>query len=162
MNILYFVYPFICCWTFGLFLLWLLRIELLWIFMYTFLFECVFSSLGYICWSEIAGSCGNYIFNKYLLVFLLYFTLVIYHHKTPVLRYMTALSEMHPSRHLALRIVFVRFIATWLFGASQINCPMSGYTTQGLPWWLSGKESTCQCRRYVFDPWSRKIPHATE
>ena len=22
-----------------------------------------------------------------------------------------------------------------------------------LPWWLSGKESTCQCRRHRFDPW---------
>ena len=29
---------------------------------------------------------------------------------------------------------------------------------KGLPWWLSGKESTCQCRRLVFDPWVRKIP----
>ena len=28
----------------------------------------------------------------------------------------------------------------------------------GLPWWLSGKESTCQCRRHGFDPWVRKIP----
>ena len=27
----------------------------------------------------------------------------------------------------------------------------------GLPWWLSGKESTCQCRRNGFDPWIRKI-----
>ena len=27
----------------------------------------------------------------------------------------------------------------------------------GLPWWLRGKESTCQCRRYGFDPWVRKI-----
>ena len=27
------------------------------------------------------------------------------------------------------------------------------------PWWLSGKESSCQCRRHEFDPWSRKIPH---
>ena len=26
--------------------------------------------------------------------------------------------------------------------------------------WVSGKESTCQCRRRGFDPWSRKIPHA--
>ena len=26
----------------------------------------------------------------------------------------------------------------------------------GLPWWLSGKESTCQCRRCEFDPWVRK------
>ena len=26
------------------------------------------------------------------------------------------------------------------------------------PRWLSGKESTCQCRKRGFDPWSRKIP----
>ena len=32
----------------------------------------------------------------------------------------------------------------------------------GLPWWLSGKESACQCRRCMFNPGSRKIPHATE
>ena len=30
--------------------------------------------------------------------------------------------------------------------------------TSGLPWWLSGKESTCQCRRHGFDPWIEKIP----
>ena len=28
----------------------------------------------------------------------------------------------------------------------------------GLPGWLSGKESTCQCRRHGFNPWVRKIP----
>ena len=28
----------------------------------------------------------------------------------------------------------------------------------GLPWWLSGKESACQCRRCEFDSWVRKIP----
>ena len=27
-----------------------------------------------------------------------------------------------------------------------------------LPWWLSGKESACQCRRHRFDLWVRKIP----
>jgi len=27
----------------------------------------------------------------------------------------------------------------------------------GLPWWLSGKESTCQCWRPRFDPWLGKI-----
>ena len=27
----------------------------------------------------------------------------------------------------------------------------------GLPWWLSGKESTCQCRRHRFDLWVTKI-----
>ena len=30
----------------------------------------------------------------------------------------------------------------------------------GLPWWLNGKESTCQSRRHGFDPWARKLPHA--
>ena len=28
----------------------------------------------------------------------------------------------------------------------------------GLPWWLSGKEFTCKCRRCGFDPCVRKIP----
>ena len=31
----------------------------------------------------------------------------------------------------------------------------------GLPWWLSSKESACQCGRHMrhgFDPWVRKIP----
>ena len=27
-----------------------------------------------------------------------------------------------------------------------------------LPWWLSGKESACRCRRCGFDPWVGKIP----
>jgi len=27
-----------------------------------------------------------------------------------------------------------------------------------LSWWLSGKESACQCRRYGFDPWVGKTP----
>ena len=30
--------------------------------------------------------------------------------------------------------------------------------THGLPRWLSGRESTCQCRRCEFDPWVGKIP----
>ena len=34
----------------------------------------------------------------------------------------------------------------------QINC------RDGLPWWLSGKESSYQCRRCGFDPWVGKIP----
>ena len=32
----------------------------------------------------------------------------------------------------------------------------------GLPWWLSARDSACQCRRHGFDPWSRKIPLAVE
>ena len=31
-----------------------------------------------------------------------------------------------------------------------------------LPWWLSGGESSCQCRRCRFYPWSWKIPHVVE
>ena len=30
------------------------------------------------------------------------------------------------------------------------------------PWWRSGQESACQCRGHGFEPWSGKIPHATE
>ena len=29
---------------------------------------------------------------------------------------------------------------------------------RGLPWWLSGKESACQCSRHRFDSWIQKIP----
>ena len=36
------------------------------------------------------------------------------------------------------------------------NCPW------GLPWWRSGWESACQGRGHRFEPWSGKIPHATE
>ena len=32
----------------------------------------------------------------------------------------------------------------------------------GLPWWRSGWESACQCRGHGLEPWSGKIPHATE
>ena len=30
----------------------------------------------------------------------------------------------------------------------------------GIPWWLSGKESACQRRRHGFDPWFGSIPQA--
>ena len=33
---------------------------------------------------------------------------------------------------------------------------------EGLPWWLSGWESACQCRGHGFKPCSGKIPHAVE
>ena len=33
-----------------------------------------------------------------------------------------------------------------------------GLSLQGLPWWLSSEESTCQCRTCGFNPWVRKIP----
>ena len=41
------------------------------------------------------------------------------------------------------------------FSIGFYNVPSGG---SGLPRGLSGKESACQCRRYGFDPWIRKIP----
>ena len=32
------------------------------------------------------------------------------------------------------------------------------YLYVGLPWWVSGKESACQCRRHRYHPWVGKIP----
>ena len=37
---------------------------------------------------------------------------------------------------------------------TETTCP----GTHRLPWWLSGKESTCQCRRCGCNPWVRMIP----
>ena len=39
---------------------------------------------------------------------------------------------------------------------------LSSSSIKGLPWWLSGKESTCQCRRYGFKPCSGRIPRTPE
>ena len=48
----------------------------------------------------------------------------------------------------------------WPQEESSFWHPIKGY--QGLPWWRSGWESACQCRGRGFEPWSGKIPHATE
>ena len=42
-----------------------------------------------------------------------------------------------------------------------VNIYLYVYKYLGLPRWLSGKKSTCQCRRHKtcgFDPWVGKIP----
>ena len=46
--------------------------------------------------------------------------------------------------------------------SSCFPIPPTEQQSLGLPWWLSGKESTCQCRRHGFHPWSGTIPHASE
>ena len=48
-------------------------------------------------------------------------------------------------------------LETW-----QANSRQSINMWSGLPWWRSGWESACQCREHGFEPWSGKIPHATE
>ena len=35
---------------------------------------------------------------------------------------------------------------------------IDGVNPRGLPWWLSGEEPACQCKRFGFDPWVGKIP----
>ena len=44
---------------------------------------------------------------------------------------------------------------------TKTNNPIKKWA-EGLPWWHSGWESACQCRGHGFEPWSGKIPHATE
>jgi len=36
-------------------------------------------------------------------------------------------------------------------------CYNMGLIKEGLPLWLTGKESACHCRRLRFDPWVGKI-----
>ena len=43
---------------------------------------------------------------------------------------------------------------TWLSYWTELNW----MTNDGLSWWLSGKESACQCRRCRFNPCVRQIP----
>ena len=47
----------------------------------------------------------------------------------------------------------------WKAGVLKCAC-LVGLT--GLAWRLSGKESTCQCRRHGLDSWVRKIPWRRE
>ena len=48
-------------------------------------------------------------------------------------------------------------------GSHSLSQPRSYGRVTNIPnQWLSGKESTRQCKRLGFDPWSRKIPHAAE
>ena len=51
-------------------------------------------------------------------------------------------------------------ITVCLFQSHLGLCELKLTDLQVLPWQLNGKESTCQCRRHDFDPWSKKITHA--
>ena len=53
--------------------------------------------------------------------------------------------------------ILLKSLSSYSFNAGyKINIQKS---IVGLPWWLSGKESVCQCRRHEFGPWL-KIPRA--
>ena len=44
---------------------------------------------------------------------------------------------------------------------NKLHDTMTHLEMVGASWWLSGKESACQCRRPQFNLWSGKIPHAS-
>ena len=67
------------------------------------------------------------------------------------------------------RLVFCSKIRRWMIRSARKNmlywwCSLLYPSKEfpGLPWWHSGWESACQCRGHRFEPWSGKIPHATE
>ena len=51
-------------------------------------------------------------------------------------------------------------MAKWehLWNLSCRHLDILPYPLYRLPWWLSGKESVCQCKRRGFNPWIKKIP----
>ena len=49
-----------------------------------------------------------------------------------------------------------------MYKVSSAEVYMLRKLEDGLPWWFSGKESACLCRRCRFNPWSGKIPLALE
>ena len=58
-------------------------------------------------------------------------------------------------------LFFCHSLNIFLMSAYIFFCKLSFWPPQGLPRWLSTKESTCQCRRYRrlgFDPWVGKMP----
>ena len=57
--------------------------------------------------------------------------------------------------HMTKLYTFTAFL--FYFLEKQLYYSRSNYS-KGLPWWLSSKESTSQCRRCRFDHWHRKIP----
>ena len=43
-------------------------------------------------------------------------------------------------------------------GGTVGGCVLVPLLEVGLPWWLSGKEPSCQCRKHGFHLWVRTIP----
>ena len=66
------------------------------------------------------------------------------------------------SRDQLLKSGFPWLSSSCVVSVSPALHPWSEVSTGLLFWWLSGKESACQCRRHRFDPRSRKIPNAAE
>ena len=72
--------------------------------------------------------------------------------------------EIHYSEYLvdSLQLThaywFGKIVLIYFFEARQSSIFFPAVLILGLPWWLNGKESTCQFRRCRFNTWVRKIP----
>ena len=56
----------------------------------------------------------------------------------------------------------IKIIFGWNEKVLEMRKKLVKKRIKGFPWWRSGWESACQCRGHGFEPWSGKIPHATE
>ena len=86
-------------------------------------------------------------------------TMIIYCCLNILIHLINFVQKSKPSCELEKRGFFAQFRACtkiWFFYETTSK------NIRGLPWWLSGKESACQCRRHGFNPWLGKIPHARE
>ena len=66
------------------------------------------------------------------------------------------ISKMHHEPLLAL----IRCVKIWSW--SKLGKGAQKSMQFGSPWWLSGKEFACQCRRHRSYLWSRRSPHTME
>ena len=82
-------------------------------------------------------------------------TMIIYCCLNILIHLINFVQKSKPSCELEKRGFFAQFRACtkiWFFYETTSK------NIRGLPWWLSGKESACQCRRCGFDPWVGKMP----
>ena len=59
---------------------------------------------------------------------------------------------------LDVQVTLKSLLQSW----KLLNIGKTKSNSQGFPWWLSGKQSTCKFRKHGFNPLSGKIPHAAE
>ena len=72
----------------------------------------------------------------YSIVIQLYIYMYLFSNSFPILVIMEYWVEFSVLHSRSLWVIYVKYSNVWL------------------SWWLSGKESACQCKRLVIDPWS--------
>ena len=61
-------------------------------------------------------------------------------------------------KDLVIYLSFIIIMFPFNFSLNRFCLYVHIVLDTGLPWWLSGKESACQCRRLRFDCWVEKTP----